>query len=72
MKNLFPFALPFAKWTLSDSTFCTFHVSEISLNVLATSVTKHGSAHGLNTLSRNGFDNAFNEAQLWLRALVLP
>lgn len=72
MKNLFPLALPFAKWTPSDSTFYTFWVNEITLNVLATSVTKHSSVYGLNALGRNGFDSIFNEAQLWLRALVLP
>lgn len=46
MKNLFPFALPFAKQTLSDSTFYTFQENEITLNVLATSITKHSSIYG--------------------------
>lgn len=66
MKNLFPFAVLFAKWTLSGSTFYTFHINEITLNVLATSVTIHSSVYDLNALSRNGFDSVFNEAQLQL------
>lgn len=64
MKNLFPFALPFAKQTPSDSTFYTFRENEITLNVLATSVTKHSSVYGLNALGKNGFDSIFNETQL--------
>lgn len=58
MKNLFPLALPFAKQTPSDSTFYTFRVNEITLNVLATSVTIHSSVYGLNASDRKGFNEA--------------